>query len=181
MEPIRCRRENQYVENFDGITDQPKQWSRSIELCGNFGANQSDKVQDRTLFVKIHLEEYVISWEVLDQVFSSVGNIEIIKIFDDDDRFHSRIRFQNRESAFMAFNCYNGRCIYDGCCRLELFLDTRSSGRSSDIQTPSEDASEIESPGGQTNPSEETREQICPLESEEMHTMCLMDCRVRKL
>lgn len=57
-------------------------------------AQPCDQLEDRTLFVRIHLEKYFISCNVLEQVFSRFGILESIEILGPDSEFASRIKGQ---------------------------------------------------------------------------------------
>lgn len=81
-----------------------------------------DQVYDQTILIKIHFQKYSISCRELDMVFSRFGALEKLETLSPRSNFHSRICFQNIESARMAIESLNHQCIYDNCCRLELFL-----------------------------------------------------------
>ncbi|ONK76200.1 uncharacterized protein A4U43_C03F25010 [Asparagus officinalis] len=75
-----------------------------------------DSPSNRVLFVTIHTMIYPITKEVLHQVFSPYGFVEKIVTVG----FQALIQFQSQQNAVEAMNSLQGRCIYDGCCRLAI-------------------------------------------------------------
>ncbi|GJW85716.1 ribonuclease H-like domain-containing protein [Tanacetum coccineum] len=75
---------------------------------------------NRILLVTIHYMIYPITVEVLHQVFSPLGYVEKVIIFQKSAGFQALIQFQSRKNAIAARNLLQSCNIYEGCCQLDI-------------------------------------------------------------
>lgn len=82
-------------------------------------SGDQDSQPNRILLVTIHHLLYPITVEVLHQVFSPLGFVEKIVIFQKSG-LQAFIQYSSRQSAIQAMKNLQNRNIYDGCCQLEI-------------------------------------------------------------
>ncbi|GLJ42522.1 hypothetical protein SUGI_0881510 [Cryptomeria japonica] len=82
-------------------------------------SGDQDSQPNRILLVTIHHLLYPITVEVLHQVFSPLGFVEKIVIFQKSG-LQAFIQYASRQSAVQAMKNLQNRNIYDGCCQLEI-------------------------------------------------------------
>ncbi|GJU44546.1 polypyrimidine tract-binding protein homolog 3 [Tanacetum coccineum] len=75
---------------------------------------------NRILLVSIHHMIYLITVEVLHQVFSPLRYVEKVVIFHKSVGFQTLIQFQSPKNAIAARNSLQGCNIYEGCCQLDI-------------------------------------------------------------
>ncbi|XP_012568177.1 polypyrimidine tract-binding protein homolog 3-like isoform X2 [Cicer arietinum] len=99
-----------------------------------FYANAQPSIRGRNVYVQFssHKElttmdqsqgrddEYPITVDVLQQVFSPHGYVEKIVTFQKSAGFQALIQYESRQSAVTARSSLQGRNIYDGCCQLDI-------------------------------------------------------------
>ncbi|KAM7515103.1 hypothetical protein LguiA_004686 [Lonicera macranthoides] len=91
----------------------------------HFNNKSGSGVEDepnRTLVVKIHHMLYLITMNVLHQVFSPHGIVEKIITIPKSDGFQAHIQFHSHQIAVTTRNTFHGHNIYDGCCQLDIQL-----------------------------------------------------------
>ncbi|GKC61975.1 polypyrimidine tract-binding protein homolog 3, partial [Tanacetum coccineum] len=63
---------------------------------------------------------YPITVKVLHQVFSPLGYVKKVVIFQKSAGFQALIQFQSRKNAIAARNLLQSCNIYEGCCQLDI-------------------------------------------------------------
>ncbi|KAL6639920.1 hypothetical protein ACP70R_022230 [Stipagrostis hirtigluma subsp. patula] len=74
----------------------------------------------RVLEVSIRQVRYPVTENVLRQVFDRYGMVEEVQLFGGLVALSARVVFQSRHEAVEAYGSLHGRCIYDGCCQLDI-------------------------------------------------------------
>ncbi|XP_004346996.2 polypyrimidine tract-binding protein PTB-2 [Capsaspora owczarzaki ATCC 30864] len=85
------------------------------------GNNDSSFEPKPVLRVEIHNVLYVVTLDVLHQIFSKFGNVLRIITFNKNNLFQAFIQYADLNSAKNAKSSLDGQSIYTGCCQLRIF------------------------------------------------------------
>ncbi|CAN6202977.1 unnamed protein product [Urochloa humidicola] len=90
--------------------------------CNLFGEMPKSEWRSpsRVLEVTIHRAYYPITEKVLHLVFDSFGEVEHVHVLGGSDHLLAQVVFQTKHAAAEAFGELHGRCVYSGCCQLDI-------------------------------------------------------------
>lgn len=74
----------------------------------------------RVLEVTVRQAYYLITEKVLRLVFESFGEVEHVHMFEGSDQLLTRVGFCSKHDVVDAFGELHGRCLYAGCCQLDI-------------------------------------------------------------
>ncbi|RCV34724.1 hypothetical protein SEVIR_7G191500v4 [Setaria viridis] len=74
----------------------------------------------RVLQVTIHQAYYPITEEVLHLVFDPFGEVQHVQVLGGSDHVLAQVVFETKYGAAEAFGELHGRCVYTGCCQLDI-------------------------------------------------------------
>ncbi|CAL4915302.1 unnamed protein product [Urochloa decumbens] len=74
----------------------------------------------RVLEVTIHRAYYPITEKVLHLVFDPFGEVKHVHVLGGSDQLLAQVVFETKHAAAEAFGELHGRCVYAGCCQLDI-------------------------------------------------------------
>lgn len=104
---------------------EPVSWNNGDDIsgaCNLFGEMPESgwRSPSRALEVTIHRTYYPITEKVLHLVFDPFGEVEHVHMLGGLDHVLAQVVFKTKHAAAEAFGELHGRCVYTGCCQLDI-------------------------------------------------------------
>jgi hypothetical protein len=115
---VRSNRQSQWPDCFktsDG-------WSGAHQLFDEMPNSRFEdwRPPNRILEVTVHKVFYPITESLLHQVFGTFGVVEQVLVFGGTNKVLARVVFESKHVVAEAFGELHGRCVYTGCCQLDI-------------------------------------------------------------